>query len=86
MKKLIYLFIRGRVPSLLRLWLGPGVVRFAGSENMILSMVHVVETFLLKKKTSGYSEHIQNIFKLNGLLRSHLVSLKWNRATISVLD
>lgn len=48
--KLVYLFIKGKVPSLLRLWFGPGVVRFAGSENMILSMVHVVETFESKKK------------------------------------
>lgn len=50
-KKLIYLFIKGKVPSLLRLWFAAGVVRFAGSENMILNMVHVVETFVLEKKT-----------------------------------
>lgn len=49
-KKLIYLFIKGKVPSLLRLWFAAGVVRFAGSENMILNMVHVVETFVLKEK------------------------------------
>ncbi len=49
-KKLRYLFIKGKVPSLLRLWFGPGVVRFAGSENMILNIVHVVETFLLNKR------------------------------------
>lgn len=45
--KLIYLFIKGMVPSLLRLWFRPGAVRFAGSENIILSIVHVVETFVL---------------------------------------
>lgn len=32
------------MPSLLRLWFAAGVVTFAGSENMILNMVHVVET------------------------------------------
>ena len=43
-KKFNYLFIKGKVPSLLRLRFGPDGVRFAGSENMILSMVQVVET------------------------------------------
>lgn len=44
-EKLVYLFIKGNVPSLLRLWFAAGVLRFAGSENMILNMVHVVETW-----------------------------------------
>ena len=40
------------------LWLATGVVRFAGSENMILNMVHVVETFESKEK--GISDnHMQ---------------------------
>lgn len=42
---LVYLFIKGKEPSLLRLRLEAGAARFAGSENIILSMVHVVETF-----------------------------------------
>lgn len=49
-KNSVYLFIKGKVPSLPRLWLGPGVARFAGSENIILSIVHVVETFGLNTK------------------------------------
>lgn len=55
----VYLFIKGKVPSLPRLWLRPGVARFAGSENIILSIVHVVETFGSNtKKKSDYSQQI----------------------------
>lgn len=46
----IYLFIRGKPPSLPWLWFRAGVTWFAGSENMILNMVHVVETFAEVKK------------------------------------
>ena len=39
-----YLFIRGKAASL-PMWFGTGVERLAVSENMIRSMVHVVETW-----------------------------------------
>lgn len=58
----VYLFIKGKVPSLPRLWLGPGVARFAGSENIILSIVHVVETFgsNTKKKVIIHGKYTTN--------------------------
>lgn len=47
--KLAHLFMRGSVPSMLSLWFAAGVGTLAGSENIIRSMVHVVETFALEE-------------------------------------
>lgn len=41
--------MRGNVPSMLNLWFAAGVGTLAGSENIIRSMVHVVETFALEE-------------------------------------
>lgn len=41
--------MRGSVPSMLSLWFAAGMGTLAGSENIIRSMVHVVETFVLEE-------------------------------------
>lgn len=61
----MYLFIKGKLPSLLWLWFKPGAVRFAGSENMIRSIVQVVETCKSKNNcdcTYGTVSYVPNTY------------------------
>lgn len=80
LKKLAYLFIKGKVPSLLRLRLGPDAARFAGSENIILSMVHVVETFGSNKK-----ERLLAALTVSPVSASHYSSNSFTCVTYTVL-